>query len=303
MLQLLLGEEDLKAGGDAKELINHTSEELSEGRINSENLLSPLGKEKKSNREEFAEKVFQDLASSRAESEKMDQMGISRLDKSKDEETMEKAMEEAIEESNTDGIKLDKSVTPRTKLKNDLKKLADEITADFEDSEMETADEVDTPILSKPALVKLEKSIKAFLDKDEMLESGENTQISEEDLLTSLKHDSANLETKISKIICQEGKPCTMMQSVPVLEGLSALKTPSLPSIESDAKSVPVSFVLLCFFFKDITIIMRSRTIFLLLLEINYFQEVMLSLTGRLSESYSMQEKLAAENADLEGVR
>lgn len=29
----------------------------------------------------------------------------------------------------------------------------------------------------------------------------------------------------------------------------------------------------------------------------------MLSLTGRLSESYSMQEKLAAENADLEGLR
>ena len=36
---------------------------------------------------------------------------------------------------------------------------------------------------------------------------------------------------------------------------------------------------------------------------LTFLQEVMLSLTGRLSESYSMQEKLAAENADLEGLR
>lgn len=138
----------------------------------------------------------------------------------------------------------ERPVTPRTKLKNDLKKLADEINADFEDSEMETADEVETPAgLSKPALANLEKSIKAYLDKDETREAHDGR--GDDVRKTSAELDK--MELKANKMICQEGKSCSMMPSIPALEGLTALKTPSLPSIEADAKSVPVIFALVTY--------------------------------------------------------
>lgn len=130
--------------------------------------------------------------------------------------------------------------TPRTKLKNDLKKLAEEISADFEDSEMETADEVEGPLLAQPALIKFEETIKAFLDKtNEERENREKDEgkITVEEEISSDYKSSEHSELKITKLAV-ENKTSAV---IPALEGLTGLKTPSLPSVDSDAKSVPVS--------------------------------------------------------------
>ncbi|KAK6628971.1 hypothetical protein RUM43_002788 [Polyplax serrata] len=272
-------EEDLNAGGDAKELSNQLIQEPSE-RMNSERGELSSRKEKVTGREVFNEpiKSAKTPRSSRKPPEHNDFCDVSSSSLDDDanpaqalssrSHTMKTFVASENENDNCqENGHHERPVTPRTKLKNDLKKLADEINADFEDSEMETADEVETPAgLSKPALANLEKSIKAYLDKDESREAHDGR--GDDIRKTSAELDK--MELKANKMICQEGKSCSMMPSIPALEGLTALKTPSLPSIEADAKSVP---------------------------------EVMLSLTGRLSESYSMQEKLAAENADLEGLR
>lgn len=158
--------------------------------------------------------------------------------------------------------------TPRTRLKNDLKKLADEITADFDDSELETDENESQDLSMRAKETADEESVKG----QESPRKEKKVQIMEEALKEEMIQPTEELEKKISKILSSE-KSLSGVASIPGLELASSLpgfKTPSLPSVDSDAKSVP---------------------------------EVMLSLTGRLSESYSMQEKLAAENADLEGVR
>ena len=149
---------------------------------------------------------------------------------------------ESLESFDSDN--LNKPETVRTKLKNDLKKLADEMTADFDDSDMETADETETP-LSKPTLIKLEKSIKAFLDNDKGgdLKCGS---LGEGDVLCNGSQSvTDSLDFKKQKIISHDTKPNSIMQPLNSIESFSGLKTqsPSLPSVpESDAKSVPVSF-------------------------------------------------------------
>lgn len=132
--------------------------------------------------------------------------------------------------------------TPRTKLKNDLKKLADEITADFEDSEMETADEVDSQDLSAAAHDQAEDDHGKVPDI--------KTDHGNEDDVTLRKTDSRvvlieefrgplpvaeTIERKLSKLLVCENKP-----SILSLEGQAGFKTPSLPSVDSDARSVPV---------------------------------------------------------------
>lgn len=129
--------------------------------------------------------------------------------------------------------------TPRTRLKNDLKKLADEITADFDDSELETDENESQDLSIRAKETADEESVKG----QESPRKEKKVQIMEEISKEEMIHPTEELEKKISKILNSE-KSLSGVASVTGLElpnSLPGFKTPSLPSVDSDAKSVPVS--------------------------------------------------------------
>lgn len=129
--------------------------------------------------------------------------------------------------------------TPRTRLRNDLKKLNEDLGADLEDSEMDTTDEMETPTSSQNESV-------PEMERSRTPKTETPTPRNEQPLRLLLPSES--LETKMSKILTCDAKPLSKVQSISAMESIAGLKTPSLPSVDSDTKSVPVS-VQVHFFF------------------------------------------------------